>query len=99
MVVIPLVNGMLSDGLMLRSMDVMSRIMLGASPVKLFAVFFQEIAVFELKSISPPADTGITNTPACTICIAPVSIPPSKKLVPLVIVSPVALKVNTSVKV
>ena len=68
MVVKPVFNGMLSDGLMLRSMDVMSRIMLGASPVKLFAGFVQEIAVFALKSISPPY-IGFTNTPACTICI------------------------------
>ena len=92
MVVIPLFNGMLSDGLMVRSMDVMSKMMLGESSAGSMKPLFHSILLELVVNIIlwPELFIYPSATPAATICISPTSIPP----VPLV----VALRVNISVK-
>ena len=88
MVVIPLFNGMLSDGLMVRSIDVMSRMMSGGEKVTT-AVFTADHngASPEFAIKFPITKQSRTLTPAFTICISFTSIPPVPSVVPL--------KVNT----
>ena len=73
MVVVPLTNGMLSDGLMVRLMEVRSRTKAGAVVGDDDGELLQYGAEF---TYVPFESSTLISIPVCIICISLTSIPP-----------------------